>query len=166
VLFVLTVGVFAVKGLPQMDSGTNMGTSADAPASAGPPVYQRASGRDYTEDNLVLATDFGSVPPTSLADGEAGLSDKSNSMKTSASYAADVPPALVPLTSDDRLAKCLQAVTAMTPGQVIGVDYATYRRKPAAVIVVRTQDDGRWVAVVGADCGRQGADLLAQKRVS
>ena len=31
--------------------------------------------------------------------------------------------------------------------------------------LVRTTDDGRWVGVVGADCGLNGADLLVQKRI-
>lgn len=170
VLFVLMVGVFAIKGLPQLDGGKTATDSAGAPApaSAVPPVYQRASGRDYTDDTLVLATDFGSMPlnASTLGGSESATTDRSNQEKASASYANPVPPALLPLTSADRLAQCLDAVTAMKPGQVIGVDYATYRRTPAAVVVVRTQDDGRWVAVVGADCGLRGADLLAQKQLS
>jgi hypothetical protein len=169
VLFVLMAGIFAIKGLPRLDGGKNIGTSgadAPAPATAGPPIYQRASGRDYTQDNLVLATDFGSVAMSSSTGADSSLPDKSASNGYSASYATPIPSALVPLTSAERLAACLNALTAMTPGQVIGVDYATFRRDPAAVFVVRTPDDGRSVAVVGADCGVRGADLILQKRLS
>lgn len=168
VLLVLSLGVFALKNFAPLGTSQDSGgkaADAPAPAAAGPLIYQRASGRDYTEDTLVLATDFGSVPFSSNGQSES-LSDKSARVNTSASYASAIPPALEPLTVADRLAKCLEAVTAVMPGQVLGVDYATYQRTPAALIVVRTPDDARWVGVAGADCGNKGADLLAQKRLN
>lgn len=163
VLFVLSLGIFAVKGLPQLTGGgsdKSAPTSAEAPAaSGGAPLLQRSSGRDYTYDNLVLATDFGSV--TASAPMDSGKSAQS----TWSNYASPVPRALMPLTMEDRLSRCLNAVASIMQGQVLGVDYAMYQHQPAAVIVVRTPDDARWIGVVGADCGNQGADLLAQKRL-
>jgi hypothetical protein len=168
VLVVLTIGIFAVKGMSGQFGTQNSG-SADtaAPAAAGPPIYQRSSGRDYTDDNLVLATDFGNMGTALSSQPQSeGLTDKSSRVTTSSSYASPIPSPLQPLTVGDRLARCLEAVTAIMPGQVLGVDYAAYQGTAAALVVVRTPDDGRWVGVVGADCGNKGADLLAQKRLS
>lgn len=169
VLFVLTLGIFVANGLSgQLDRYKDAGAGdAAAPAAAGPTVLQRASGRDYTADNLALATDFGkSTFDFSAKPQSEGLAEKSSRVNTSASYASAIPVPLMALTREDRLADCLNAVTAITPGQVLGIDYATYERTPAAMIVVRTPDDGLWVGVVGADCGTQGADLLTQKRLN
>jgi hypothetical protein len=172
VLFALSLGIFVVKGLPQLADGgssENSGTAADAPpaytSAGGAPILQRASGRDYTDENLVLATDFGSTFLSQRATTGQQPQDAAKSLRTESSYASAVPPQLLPLTQTDRLAACLTQVARIMQGQVLGVDYALYQHQPAAMIVVRTPDDARWVGVVGADCGSQSADLLAQKRL-
>jgi hypothetical protein len=170
VLFALSLGLILThpfmgyqNDMPSGDSG-----GAAAPATAGAPVLQRASGRDYTDETLVLATDFGAVPGA-IADTATPPSSQEDSAKASTkslqSFASPVPPALTALTAPDALARCLAAVSAVIPGQVVGVDFAAYRGTPAAIIVVRTPDDARWVGAAGANCGESGAHLLAQKRV-
>lgn len=174
VLFAVTVGIAAVRGptnmFDNMQTDSGAGTAADAPAAAGPPILQRASGRDYTADTLVLATDFGSTTSlysyASPAPQEAGGDTSKSVPKTTRSFASPVPNPLARLTDPAELAKCLDAVRTVTPGQVVGVDYATYEHTPAALIVVRTPANADWVGVAGAECGNQGADLLAQKLVN
>jgi hypothetical protein len=169
VLFALSLGlvlthpfVGSQNDMPSSDSG-----GAAAPATAGVPVLQRASGRDYTDETLVLATDFGAVPGA-IAGTATPLSSQEDSAKATESlqsFASPVPPALTALTAPDALARCLAAVSAVIPGQMVGVDFAAYRGTPAAIVVVRTPDDARWVGAAGANCGESGAHLLAQKRV-
>jgi hypothetical protein len=170
VLFALSLGLVLTHPFvsyqndkPSSDSG-----GAAAPAAGGAPVLQRASGRDYTDETLVLATDFGAVPGAIASPATPQFSQEDSaktSTKSLQSFASPVPPALTSLTAPDALARCLAAVSAVIPGQVVGVDFAAYRGIPAAIVVVRTPDDARWVGAAGANCGESGAHLLAQKRV-
>jgi len=165
VLFALSLTIFALK-VPTRNFGDSGSTGADAPAAVGgAPVLQRASGRDYTDETLVLATDFGVAYAASAGGRAATAEDSAKAPQVAPSYAAPVPPALSSLTIPSNLGRCLDAVTAIMPGQVLGVDYATYERTPAVIVVVRTPDDSRWVGVAAADCGNGGAHLLAQKRL-
>lgn len=169
VLFAVSLGFALRSGVATKDSTMSTGSPAEAPqAAAARPVQLRSSGRDYTDQTLVLATDFGSVPLASAPEDPA--TDRANGEtskipNTAQSFSAAVPPVLGRLLNQDALARCLQDVSGIMPGTVLGVDYAAYNHSPAAVVVVRTADDGRWVGVVGAGCGVNGADLLAQKRL-
>jgi hypothetical protein len=174
VLFALSLGIAALRPFFQGGSGTNAGlgrtdtSGAQAPMSAGAPVLQRSSGRDYTDDTLVLATDFGALPFPSSVDTQKSATGNESVVPgpgVQLNYAVPVPAALTRLTSPDALARCLAAIATTAPGQVLGVDYANYRGTPAAIIVIRTADDARVVAVAGANCGEGGPDLLTQKRV-
>jgi hypothetical protein len=170
VLFALSLGLILTHPFVgnQNDKPAGDSGSAYAPTAAGAPVLQRASGRDYTDETLVLATDFGAVTSGIASPATPQYSQEDSGKaptKWLQSFASPVPPALISLTAPDALARCLAAVSAVIPGQVVGVDFAAYRGTPAAIIVVRTPDDARWVGAAGANCGESGAHLLAQKRV-
>lgn len=170
VLFALSLGLVLTHPFTGAEKAATDTAAGGAPAPAlAQPLLERASGRDYTDETLVLATDFGAVPLASRfytsTQSQEGTTDTSKVPQPLESFASPVPSALLSLTAPDALARCLAAVSAIMPGQVLGVDFASYRGTPAAIIVVRTPDDGRWVGVAGANCGQSGAHLLAQKRL-
>jgi hypothetical protein len=179
VLAALSLG-FALRG-PLMDNNSATHDAASAPDLSAPQIesqggvptiLRRSSGRDYVDGTLVLATDFGSVDSQQVAPQSAstktdGFNATSGAAvpKTADSYALPVPAELRRLTDPAALDQCLRYVAQVIPGTVLGVDYATYKHKPAVLVVMRTSDEARWVGVVGADCGIQGADLLTRQRI-
>jgi hypothetical protein len=171
------VAIFAALGIgisvlrPMFDATQNGGTAdtkAAAPASGlGASVLAVATGRDYTESTLVLATDFGNASALS-ARPEAARSDTTKDREPSPlwSFASPVPTALSRLTTPEALDQCLRSVSATLPGDVVGVDFARYAGSPALIVVIRAADDSRWVGVTGPSCGETGSDLRLQKRVA
>lgn len=174
VLFVaLGVGIPALAPLfTTRNDGSLSGGSAEAPASAPlslPPVAV-ASGRDYTPQTLVLATDFGDVSQFSAGASAESTTGKDNQTKSGRSsgapLASPVPGPLARLADPAELTRCLQALSGVAPGEVLGVDYARFQGDPALIVVTRDATGERWAAVTGSNCGVGGqADLLTRQRV-
>ncbi|WP_027342860.1 hypothetical protein [Hamadaea tsunoensis] len=159
VLFALAVGIPALRHQSQDQAGSGAADTAAAPMFG--PFEQVATGRDYNRDTLVLATDFGETRMYASSSVPAKTAN-SAPMPT-----ASVPSNLTPLAGGgSSLADCLRAVSALVPGQVVGVDFARYLGDPALIVVIRTADDGRTVAVARPDCGKSGADLVLSQKVS
>ncbi|NUT32365.1 MAG: hypothetical protein HOV79_04735 [Hamadaea sp.] len=172
-LFVaLGLGIPALAPLfSARNDGSLSGGKADTPASAPlslPPVSV-VSGRDYTAQTLVLATDFGDVltfsagPSTEAAQGTDG---SAKSARSSAPVVSPVPSPLARLAEPAALSGCLQALSGVAPGEVLGVDFARYQGAPALIVVTRDTAGERWAAVTGPDCGIGGqADLRLRQRI-
>ncbi|NUR72482.1 MAG: hypothetical protein HOU81_16830 [Hamadaea sp.] len=171
VLAALGIGISALR--PLTDSGSDTagtGLTASAPDAAGLAAARFATGRDYSATTLVLATDFGNA--NTLASRQPTTSGGNSEKAASApapfsSFASPVPDALSRLLDEPTLSRCLYLLRQTgLPGDVVGVDYARYAGSPALIVVTRTVDDARWVAVAGPDCGTGAdADLVLSKRV-
>ncbi|MCP2326053.1 hypothetical protein HDA40_004560 [Hamadaea flava] len=167
ILAALGIGISALR--PLTDAATDSGGSANAPMSApdaeAASAARFATGRDYSETTLVLATDFGNAN-TLRASETSPEKSASGAPDPFSSFASPVPDALSRLLTEADLSRCLTWVTQQVPGTVVGVDYARYAGSPALIVVTRTADDARWVAVAGPDCGvGNNADLVVSKRV-
>jgi hypothetical protein len=164
----LGLGVSVLRPLTtgSQDSGA-ADKSAGAPA-AGPatPVLAVSTGRDYTENTLVQATDFGNAAALSKSEAAEGTYDANRVPTPLWSLASPVPTELSRLAAPEALNQCLQAVSGTIPGDVVGVDFARYAGAPALIVVIRAADDARWVGVTGPDCGLNGPDLRISKRVA
>jgi hypothetical protein len=168
ILAALGLGISALRPLVGAEEDSGSGTTAAAPDSAtAAPAARVATGRDYTEKTLILATDFGNANTLSQQTPAAGGQDqeKSSSPAPFSSFAAPVPTELTRLLAPEALSRCLQGVGGVIPGDVVGVDYAKYAGSSALIVVVRAADGSRWVGVAGPDCGVNGPDLVLSRRV-
>lgn len=164
----LGIGVSVLR--PLVTGSQNEGAAdskAGAPAAGqATPVLAVSTGRDYTDSTLVQATDFGNASALSARSGAAESNGRSQTPSPLWSFASPVPTDLSRLATPDALNQCLQAVSGVLPGDVVGVDFARYAGTPALIVVIRSADDSRWVGVTGPDCGRNGPDLRISKRVA
>ncbi|NUR51628.1 MAG: hypothetical protein HOV71_26185 [Hamadaea sp.] len=171
ILAALGLGISALR--PLTDSATDSGGGnevASAPNSATIATARFATGRDYSATTLVLATDFGNANTlSSRSAASGGDQEKASSAPAPfSSFASPVPDQLSRLLDEGTLSRCLTLLRGTgLPGDVVGVDYARYAGSAALIVVTRTADDARWVAVAGPDCGTgNDADLVVSKRVA
>jgi hypothetical protein len=144
--------------LAQQRSGTSTAgsTAADRAAGAAPSanVPTLASGTDYQPGTLgTLAT--GRAAPAAPGNQRSGAAEGQFSNDS----AGTVPGQLTPLTQPATRDACLAAITAKYGGRVVLIDYARFEGRPALIVVLagsRAAPNGRWVVVVGPQCGGDG----------
>jgi hypothetical protein len=125
------------------------------------PARILASGTAYTVDGLAAQVQAVAVAPNVTTWDGGDVSGQ-------AERALPVPQRLARLADDAALAACLTAVTtAHGRGMLVVdfVDYASFDRSPAMVVVFTDPAGERWVRVVGPECGPAGPDDRYQLRI-
>ncbi|HEX5540929.1 MAG TPA: hypothetical protein VFX60_05105 [Micromonospora sp.] len=182
------VAAFAGLGANQLDwfgSGSDAG-AANSGSDAGPAEGQNhadvllapesappAFPAPLSEKVSVSGTDYA---PATLSDAVNALPEPTSATTDAREQAStlpseeDVPPGLERLVDHDALATCLGAVADEHnhgPVHVNLVDYATFQRTPALVIIFIDGTATRWTWAAGPDCGKSGsgADTRHSARV-
>jgi hypothetical protein len=132
--------------------------TSSAPASAelrdaasAPPTV--ASGGNFTREQISNMPASRTLQSTPQTGAEPGVQVDST-----------IPAELTSVSAGDRLARCLELVTAQLPGAVQLVDFARFENQPALIITIKAAD-GTWAFVAGADCGAPQTDELYRVRM-
>ncbi|GGK41450.1 hypothetical protein GCM10010124_37900 [Pilimelia terevasa] len=158
--FALAAGVLAVAGIGVTVASDLGGTPPeDTRTTAGTPL-STTTAETFNRSGETM-------PPVRVS----GVAYEGGTLGTAAgvtldSTAADLtraPAGLGRLTGAAALTACLEALRSAQPeiARITLVDYATFERTPALVVLSDNRGGGRSVTAVGADCGRvAGAQVL------
>ena len=168
VVVLLAGGLF---GLSRLGDGSGDSTSASSDAGAVKATAPRlslarnSSGADYT-DRASLATALPDLlggrrqaAGTAMVQGAPAPS----AQQDATGLAAPAPDPLAPLRDDKGLAECLVALLPPDDPSVqpLAIDYASFRGRPAMVVVLPAEVAGKLdVFVVGPTCSRANDSVL------
>ncbi|MDT7573099.1 MAG: hypothetical protein QOE05_3273 [Actinomycetota bacterium] len=154
------------------DSGSGAADSASGGTEASKlAVARNSSGTDYSDRASLAAAvpgllKGGASQDTAMvaaAPPQGAAGQKSAAPQRSANLAAPAPDPLAPLRDDKGLAECLLALLPPDDPSVqpLAIDYASFRGKPAMVVLLPGAAEGKLdVFVVGPGCSRANDSVL------